>query len=144
MREHSPQPDQASGGSDTFRGRPIPARAMMGSSVPAQPMADEASSKAIKVGDEEWIARAIGSTQSGTAPDSGSPLLLVVFSRVQHPEAYVREAVGVGESLADLSHHALECLFARARPYLQPDEISVHAMPDQPQATTRPDSSNPD
>jgi len=144
MKEHASQPDQTSGGSDTSRGRPIPVRAMMESSVPAQPMADEASSKAIKVGDEEWIAQAVGSTQSGTASDSGSPLLLVVFSRVQEPEVYVCEAVGIGESLADLSHHALKCLFERARPYLQPDEISGHTMPDQPQAATCPDSSNPD
>ena len=134
MREHSSQPDQASGGSDTSRGRPIPVRAMKKSSNPAQSLADEASSKAIKVGDEEWIARAIGSTQSGAAPDSGSPLLLVVFSRVQEPEAYIREAVGVGESLADLSHHALECLFERARPYRQANEISGHATPDEIQA----------
>ncbi len=134
MREHSSQPDQASGGSDTSRGRPIPVRAIVGLSEAAQPLADEASSKAIKVGDEEWIARAIGSTQSGTAPDSGSPLLLVVFSRVQEPEAYVREAVGVGESLADLSHHALECLFERARPYRQADESSGQAKPDGSQA----------
>jgi hypothetical protein len=136
MREHSSQPDRAPRGSDTSGGRPIPVRAMMGSSDPAHPLADEASSKVIKVGDEEWIARAIGSTQSGTAPDSGSPLLLVVFSRVQEPEAYVCEAMGIGESLADLSHHALEFLFERARPYRQGDEISGHAMPDETQAAT--------
>ena len=142
MRERSSQPDQASGGSETSSGRPIPVRAMMGSSVPAQPMADEASSKVIRVEDEEWIARAIGSAQSGTAPDSGAPLLLVVFSHVREPEVYLREAVGVGESLADLSHHALEHLFEGSRPYRQLDGSSGHANPARPAAG--PDSSHTD
>ena len=142
MRERSSQSDQASRGSETSPGRPIPVRAMMGSSVPAQPMADEASSKMIRVEDEEWIAWAVGSTQSGTAPDSGAPLLLVVFSRVQEPDVYLREAVGVGESLADLSHHALEHLFEGSRPYRQLDGSSGHANPAGPDAG--PDSSDPD
>ncbi len=112
MRERSSHSVQASGSAQEPPARPTPVRAVMGSADPADDSAGGSSPPVIEIADDRWIAQAIGSTRSGTAP-----LLLVAFSRVDEPDVFVREALGVAESLADLGSHDLEELFARSRPY---------------------------
>jgi hypothetical protein len=65
---------------------------------------------------EGWIATAIGWSRTGRAPDRGSRLVLVTFARPEKPGEYVREYMGAGDYLADLSEDDLEAMFARAKP----------------------------
>ena len=67
-----------------------------------------------------WVARSGGRTRSGTAPDSGAPLLLVLFYRVEEegtadePE---REVWAVKHGMDDLTESEVERLLARSRPF---------------------------
>ncbi len=70
---------------------------------------------------ETWFVRSGGRTRSGTSPDSGAPLLLLLFYRVEGgddtPEGDPdREAWAVAASLADLSDTQLRLYLSRSRP----------------------------
>lgn len=64
---------------------------------------------------EGWIATAIGWSRTGRAPDWGAPMFLVAFSRQEKPGEYVREYMGVGDSLADLGEDDLAAMFVHAK-----------------------------
>ncbi len=102
---------------DRRPGRPIPVRALMGISSPVEAQRAEEIERRIEIGEEQWIARTIGSTRSGSGSDPGSPLVLIAFSRAEDPDLPVREALAVGASLADLGDTELQALLSQAKPF---------------------------
>lgn len=136
--EQDPREDRSSGGegsgapSDpgsegTFK-PPTPVRAMMGkpeAPAPGEPVVEDIPARSFEVDGQEWTARAIGWTRSGTAPDTGAPLLLVAFGRSGEDEKFEREALAVAGALDNLSDHELGELLGRSRPFRRlpdPDE----------------------
>jgi hypothetical protein len=63
-----------------------------------------------------WEVRVAGATRSGTGPDAGASLLLLVFSSEDEPELPPREILTAGRSLEALTDEDLEELLARSRP----------------------------
>jgi hypothetical protein len=89
------------------------------------PVADPSaeSRTEIEVEGARWSVEVAGRSRSGTAPDSGAPLLLLRFRRggeeaEGHGEgaARAREAWAVGVSLAGFSRLQLAEILARSRP----------------------------
>lgn len=112
---------------------PIPVRDMMPGRKPTPVAGESGEAPALpdvevsfEVEGEEWTAGVGGLTRSGTAPDSGAPLLLVTFRRGSSeeegdPPPPEREAWAVARRLDDLSRLQLEELFRRSRPFRQVD-----------------------
>jgi hypothetical protein len=110
---------------------PTPVRVLMqaggdGPEAPAAATAAETEEppaspvRTLRAEDQVWKVRSVGSVRSGTGPDAGAPLLLLTFAREEAPEVPVRERLGVGVSLDDLSDDdLLECL-ERSRPVRAP------------------------
>lgn len=71
---------------------------------------------------ESWVALSGGRTRSGTAPDSGALLLLVLFRRAADSEDEIRrEAWTAARSLEELSPVQLSELLGRSRPFREVD-----------------------
>jgi hypothetical protein len=106
---------------DVSGGLPTPVRDLMGAPEvePPEPSLTGAE-RSLEDGENTWVVRSGGRTRSGTAPDSGAPLLLLLFFRVEGDDAPKedpdREAWAVAASLADLSDTQLRLYLSRARP----------------------------
>lgn len=76
--------------------------------------------RALEIDGVSWVVRSGGRTVSGTSPDSGAPLLLLLFHRVEGDGAASedpeREAWAVAASLAELSETQLLMYLGRSRP----------------------------
>lgn len=125
------------GGSPT---RPTPVRDLMrpdeaeaessASPSPAPPPSVE-----LEIDGIAWRVEVVGRTRSGTAPDTGAPLLLLRFRRETEGEGREaeREAWAVSRSLSDLSELQLEELFGRSRPMPEDrDEAAPEFGPGRP------------
>ena len=121
--------------------RPTPVRTLMAAAPSATSTDQDSSQRTFEVEGEEWIARVVGSSRSGSGTDAGSPLILITFARSTDPEVYVREALGVGVALADVANHALLELFQRAVPHPAPGGPARAPPPANPRAPTRPNRS---
>ena len=106
------------------RRAPIPVREMVPATTPEPVRRPEKASdpipevvRELEVEGQIWEAREGGVTRSGTAPDSGAPLLLVIFQRPNREGDPEREAMTVAGSLEELSDLQLRELFGRSRSF---------------------------
>jgi hypothetical protein len=118
--QDDPAPSEEEGG----RRAPIPVREMAPPTrpEPVRPREDAPSPapevvRDLEVDGQSWQAREGGVTRSGTAPDSGAPLLLVTFQRPGEDGDPERESLTVAKSLDELSDLQLRELFGRSRPF---------------------------
>ncbi len=124
--ERKPRPANGEGSGDRGEGavRPTPVRAVMGTSDTPK-VEPELPRRTLELEDEKrWIVRAEGATRSGTAPDSGASLLLLTFAAEEEPDRRLHEVLAVASSLDELTWAELKELFARSRPYREPEEDS--------------------
>lgn len=106
------------------RRAPIPVREMVPATKPEPvrppdkaPAPSPEVVRELEVEGQTWEAREGGVTRSGTAPDSGAPLLLVTFQRPDREGDPEREAMTVAGSLEELSDLQLRELFGGSRPF---------------------------
>ncbi|GEM_PF-2825905 len=121
-------PADADEGADGPPSAPTPVRDLMpdtGDSVSEdeiEPSAAPEVSIEFQAEDESWIALSGGRTHSGTGPDSGALLLLVLFRQAGDPEDRIRrEAWAPVRSLEELSSVQLAELLDRSRPFRETD-----------------------
>ncbi len=105
--------------------------ALEGPSLEPTRVEDLPSRKFDKEG-QDWIVRLAGRTTTGSATDSGAPLLHLIFFRAGERSVPIRETLAVGDSLDALGEDRLALLFDSARPVTPPDrhgETTPRASP---------------
>jgi len=121
-------PADADAGSDGPPPAPTPVRDLMPGTSDSvaedeiEPSAAPEVSIEFQAENESWVAVSGGRTRSGTAPDSGAMLLLILFRRAADPEDRVRREVWTAaRSLEELSPVQLAELLGRSRPFRDVD-----------------------
>ena len=134
-RPPSPKPSPAS----APPGAPTPVRALMRSEEEAH--AEEGMvrpTREFECDGESWTAELSGRTRSGTAPDSGAPLMLVRFRSTESGGRAERQAWAVGRGLDDLSDVQLVELHGRACPLPSSSDPAPRAPSARSRSSRRP------
>ena len=119
------------GGQGRSRGRGRPRSRSREGLVPAREALERPCLESTRVEDlpsrkfdkegRDWIVRLAGRTTTGSASDTGAPLLHLLFCSAGEPSVPIRETLSVGDSLDALGEDQLALLFESARLSTPPD-----------------------
>lgn len=121
----SPPPSPPGGGGEPPSrpppARPTPVRDLMAGEE-ASRSKEEEFREVPGEGDDTWYVRVGGTQRTGTAPDRGATLLLLLFQGSREEEDPEREVWAPARSLDELTDEALLGFLDRSRPYRAPEE----------------------
>jgi hypothetical protein len=119
-------PPSPAGGGREPSSRPTPARPTPVRDLMAREDASRSKEEELREvsgeGDDTWYVRVGGTQRTGTAPDRGATLLLLLFQRSREGEDPEREVWAPARSLDELTDEALLGFLEKSRPYRAPEE----------------------